>query len=319
MSEGRGTDFHLRPFVKRVCGCATGAASGNTRRGIALGVLLLLAAGCATSRISAQSQQFQPFFFIQMADPQLGMFDDNKSIDRDVKQFEQAIAHANRLHPDFVVICGDLINKPGDPAQEQAFLRACRQLDKRIPLYLVSGNHDVTNTPTTQSLDHYVQVMGRDYYAFDRHNCHFVVLNSTVLWKPQNAPRQRDAQLAWVRKDLAEVKSRATPPTHIVVFAHHSLFLERADEPDQYFNLPMEIRRPLLDLFHASGIKHVFAGHYHRCADARDGELEMTTSGPVGKPLGKDPSGFRIVIVKPDTIEHHYYPLDAVPDRVDVK
>src|SRR5690242_18855533 len=104
--------------------------------------------GCAASSgnkaAPAQLEQFKPFFFIQMADPQLGMFDDNKSIDKDVKNFEQAMAHANRLHPDFVVICGDLIDKQGDAAQEQAFLNVCKQLDKSIPLYLVSGNHDVT-------------------------------------------------------------------------------------------------------------------------------------------------------------------------------
>jgi DNA repair exonuclease SbcCD nuclease subunit len=281
-------------------------------------LLLIITAGCASSRAPAPQQKFQPFFFIQIADPQLGMFDDNKSIEKDVKNFETAIAHANRLHPDFVVICGDLVNKPGDPTQEQAFLKVCKQLDKSIPLFLVSGNHDVTNTPTTQSIEHYTSVMGRDYNSFDRHNCHFIVLNSTVLWKPQNAPSQQEAQLAWLRKDLAEVKSRRAPPTHTVVFEHHSLFLEKADEPDQYFNLPMEIRRPLLDLFHASGVKNIFAGHYHRCAEGRDGDLEVTTTGPVGKPLGKDPSGFRIVIVKKDSIEHQYYPLDAVPEHVDV-
>jgi DNA repair exonuclease SbcCD nuclease subunit len=281
--------------------------------------MMVAVTGCSSSHAPAQSQQFQPFFFIQMADPQLGMFDDNKSIDKDVKQFEQAIAHANRLGPDFVVICGDLINKPGDATQERAFLNVCKQLDKSIPLYLVSGNHDVTNTPTTQSLEHYTSVMGKDYYSFDRHNCHFVVLNSTVLWKPQNAPRQKKEQMDWLTADLHDVKARRNPPTHTVVFEHHSLFLEKADEPDQYFNLPMEIRRPLLDLFHANGIKHVFAGHYHRCAEGHDGDLEMTTSGPVGKPLGRDPSGLRIVIVKKDSIEHHYYPLDAVPERIDVR
>jgi hypothetical protein len=33
-------------------------------------------------------------------------------------------------------------------------------------------------------------------------------------------------------------------------------------------------------------VSHVFAGHYHRNALARDGDLEMATTGPVGKPLG---------------------------------
>ena len=34
-------------------------------------------------------------------------------------------------------------------------------------------------------------------------------------------------------------------------------------------------------------MKHLFSGHYHRNALARDGDLEAVTTGPVGKPLGE--------------------------------
>ena len=67
---------------------------------------------------------------------------------------------------------------------------------------------------------------------------------------------------------------------------------------------------------HSAGVRTVFAGHYHRNAVARDGDLEMVTTGPVGKPLGADPSGFRIVIVTRDSIMHRYYALDSVPERL---
>ena len=46
-------------------------------------------------------------------------------------------------------------------------------------------------------------------------------------------------------------------------------------------------------------------------------KLQMVTTGPVGYPLGDDPSGIRIVRMHGDSIEHDYYGLDDVPDSVE--
>ena len=43
---------------------------------------------------------------------------------------------------------------------------------------------------------------------------------------------------------------------------------------------------------------------------------EIVATGPLGKPLRKDPSGVRIVEVYKDRLVHRYYPLDAVPEQV---
>ena len=42
----------------------------------------------------------------------------------------------------------------------------------------------------------------------------------------------------------------------------------------------------------------------------------MITTGPVGRPLGKDPSGFRIVTVHETDIHHQYYGMDDVPMKI---
>ena len=73
------------------------------------------------------------------------------------------------------------------------------------------------------------------------------------------------------------------------MFQHHPWFLESADEPDAYFNIPLERRSRYLTWFREAGVSHVFAGHYHRNAGGFAGELEMVTTGPVGRPLGDDP------------------------------
>ena len=101
---------------------------------------------------------------------------------------------------------------------------------------------------------------------------------------------------------------------HIVVFQHHSWFLENPEEPTQYFNIPLEQRKRYLDMLKSAGVRYVFAGHYHRNAFGTDGELEMITNGPVGMPLGTDPSGIRIVTVRPDRLEHRYFTLGNIPN-----
>jgi hypothetical protein len=46
--------------------------------------------------------------------------------------------------------------------------------------------------------------------------------------------------------------------------------------------------------------------------------MEMVTTGPIGMPMGKDGSGLRVVIVRPDGIEHRYYEIDEIPNRLDL-
>ena len=100
-----------------------------------------------------------------------------------------------------------------------------------------------------------------------------------------------------------------------VVFQHISFFLEKADEPDQYFNIPMETRRRVLALLKRYGVHYVFAGHYHRNSFGKDGELEMVTSGPAGKSLGPEGSGIRLGELKGTVVNHAYYSLGAIPNE----
>src|SRR6266700_954425 len=82
----------------------------------------------------------EPFSFVQMSDPQFGMYTENKSFEHETANFEFAMAAANRLHPKFVVVTGDLINQPGDAAQAAEYRRIAAKLDAGIKLYHVAGN-----------------------------------------------------------------------------------------------------------------------------------------------------------------------------------
>jgi 3',5'-cyclic AMP phosphodiesterase CpdA len=159
-------------------------------------------------------------------------------------------------------------------------------------------------------------VFGPDRYAFRHGSLYGIVLDSSIIHSPDKTAEIAAAQESWARAEL--VKARQSGAKHIVVFQHHPWFLEAAGEDDQYFNIPKVRRATFLDLFHRSGVRYLFSGHYHRNAIARDGDIEMITTGPVGKPLGGAKSGIRIVVVKDTGISHTYYEFGEVPNRVSI-
>jgi len=275
-----------------------------------LGAAMLLA-------ISAGVSAAEPFFFIQIADPQLGMFTENRDFTQETANLEFAVAAINRLRPAFVVVSGDLVNKPGEAAQTLEYRRVIGRVDPRIPVYSVAGNHDIQNAPSPADLDAYTRLFGPDHYVFRHGDFTGIVLNSVIIHTPQHVADRLAAQEAWLQSALG--RARADGARHIVVFAHHPWFLKTADEPDEYFNIPRERRGRHLAWFREAGVKALLSGHYHRNAIARDGDLEAVTTGPVGKPLGDGKSGLRIAIVRDAGIEHQFYHFGELPTCVDIK
>ena len=283
---------------------------GYRARGIHQAVLLAVGALLACMPLVAQNAG--DYFFIQLADTQFGAFTGDRDFAQETLNYEFAASNINRLKPAFVVICGDLINKVGDPVQTAEYHRITAQIDKSIPVYAVSGNHDVGNEPTPETLAYYRQHFGKDYYGFRQGDVYGIVLNSSMISAPAKVQDEADKQEAWLKTEL--VAARASGARHIVVFQHHSWFLEDPNEATQYFNIPKETRRRYLDMLKGAGVRYVFAGHYHRNSFGVDEDLQMVTNGPVGVPLGNDPSGIRIVTVLPDRLEHGYFTLGNIPN-----
>jgi serine/threonine-protein phosphatase CPPED1 len=253
-------------------------------------------------------------FFVNMADPQMGMFAKNQDTLQEQANLEFVVANINRLKPAFVVVCGDLVNRTGDAEQIKEYKRIMQELDPHIPVYNVAGNHDVGNQPTEQTLTQYRKDFGPDYYTFDSGDVRGIVLNSNLIRSAESTPQESAAQEKWMIAELE--RARSDGGKQVLIFQHIPYFLERADEPDQYFNIPSVTRRRYLELFHRYDVKYVFAGHYHRNALAHDQDLEMITTGAVGVPMGNSQSGFRIVRLGP-TVESHYYDLGEIPHAID--
>jgi len=281
------------------------------------------------------------FFFIQLADPQFGLFAASSGLSEDriegfrqmglevrpapkitgfaaeTRLYEKAIAEANRLRPDFVVVCGDMVHHQDDQEELAEVQRVSAGLAPDIPIYFAAGNHDAGNTPTPESLRLYRERYGADNYSFDNRGVHFVVLNSCIPFDPSAVMPEWERQVDFLKADLGRVRA-GKGGRRIVVFTHHPLFVGNSDDEDSWLVIPGEQRRVLLDLLRAHDVSAVFAGHWHKNNYASDGSMQMVASGPVGYPLGDDPSGLRVIKVYEDGIQHEYFGLDDVPQTIDL-
>jgi 3',5'-cyclic AMP phosphodiesterase CpdA len=228
----------------------------------------------------------------------------------DAERFESAIQTANRLRPEFVVMGGDMVNDPASEDQYDAVMRIASGLDDGIEMKWVPGNHDIaadTVVPTHRSIANYREGFGPDYYAFDWGANRFVVLNTVVLDHPEEVASELADQLEFVEFELGRAAGANRP---VILMGHHPLFTSAAHEEDSYWNIPTERRGILLAMIHRYSVRIMFAGHWHRNSYAQDGEFEMVTSGAVGYPLGRDPSGYRLVDVGSRSVRHEYHPLE---------
>lgn len=253
------------------------------------------------------------FMFIQIADPQMGFSTNNGDLTIDIDHFRRAVEHVNRLKPAFVVISGDMVNKDHDIKQIRAFWQVAREISPDIPVYLLPGNHDLA--PGTESdVKSYRKLFGKDYYSFYYKNSAFIVLNSCLIHYPEADAEMRQAQRKWLEEELKAAKERNS--NHVFVLTHHPWFIKTTDEPDIYENIPQSERKGYLTLMERYGVEFAVAGHYHKEAFARTGGLSMIITSAVGRPLGEDAAGFRIFKVYKDRVEHKYYTLDAVPEKI---
>jgi serine/threonine-protein phosphatase CPPED1 len=258
--------------------------------------------------------QEQPLYFILLTDTQFGMYSANKDFAQEAANLEFAVATVNRLKPAFVAVLGDLVNQPGNAAQIGEYLRIEKKIDSSIPVHHVAGNHDVGNEPTPQSLADYRRSFGKDYYSFRSGPIYGIVINTTLIHKPQKAMAEYEAQQAWLEKELAAASKSGA--RHTILFQHHPCFLKSPAEPDEYMNIPLERRGPMLKLLNAAGVQYVFAGHHHQTNEAEGGGLHVIVTAPVGMPLGQQGSGMRIVGVRGSEVTHKYYDFGFLPAQL---
>jgi 3',5'-cyclic AMP phosphodiesterase CpdA len=240
--------------------------------------LALCLAGCAHMR----SPVSRSFSFVQMGDPQLGF----NGYEADMARFQAAVKQINELKPDFVVVCGDLVNK----AKPETYIDFKKlKAGFAMPCYCAPGNHDVDNQPTPFTLKRYRTAMGKDYFSFDHLGFTFVILDSQ-LWKSPLVG-ETEKQDAWFKNVLDRAARKGNS---IVLVEHFPFFHKHPDEPDDYYNLPLAKRKELMATCENAGVKAIVAGHTHRTLLLEFGGIQMVTSENTSRCFDKRPWGFRL-------------------------
>lgn len=247
---------------------------------------------------AGESPERNTFTFVQLCDTQLGF----GGYEHDTNSFKQAVKQINALKPDFVVICGDLVNKFND--QSVATFKTIKDA-LTMACYCAAGNHDVGNKPTAASLKRYREAIGKDYYSFEHKGYTFVVTN-TQLWK---APVKEESEKhdAWVIQILKEAKKKHSPA---FVVGHYPLYTKSPEEEDSYYNLPLNKRKELLALYKQYGVIAVLAGHTHRTIINNYQGIQLVNGEATSKNFDKRPLGFRLwTVASPTSVKHKFVPL----------
>jgi 3',5'-cyclic AMP phosphodiesterase CpdA len=276
---------------------------------ISLAMILLIAG----TLLAQRKTNAAPWFFIQLTDPQFGMFENNAGFEKETVLYEKAVVEINRLNPDFVVITGDFVNDQNAVAQIDEFKRITAKIKPAIKVYYSPGNHDIGQVPTNESLEKYKKNYGSDCFSFEHKGVSLIGFNSGLIKAKLEKPEQE--QFRWLTKKLK--KSRNAQ--HILLFCHYPFFNKTVDEPEAYSNIGTEYRLKYLELFEECGVDAVFSGHHHNNGLATYGNVELVTTSSLGKPLGEAPSGFRIVKVYNDKIEHVFFGLEDLPKKIEFK
>ena len=253
--------------------------------------------------ISCAKKVEEPFSFVQICDTQLGM----GGYEKDLAAFTQAVKQINEVECDFVVICGDLVNVANDSSYTD-FSNIMKGFT--MPCYVVPGNHDVGNHPNDTTLGYYRKTIGKDYYEFTHKNYSFIVTNS-LLWK-SNVANESEKHDNWF-KNTIEIQNGQQHP--IFVIGHYPLYTESPDEEEHYFNLPVDRRRWLLELFKENNVVAYLSGHSHKFLSSNYENIQLVSGETTSVNFDKRPLGYRLWQVSSDTLTHHFVALQLPGDN----
>jgi len=230
------------------------------------------------------------FQFVWLGDAQLGFGDQKKE-----EEFtDLAVKFINDRNKEqaikFVVVCGDHThnfervwdqklsleeNRKKRYEQLVNYKEIWRQLNHKIPLVCVCGNHDVGNFPNQDTIDLYTKEFGDDYIAFWAGGVKFITVNSQLVQHPEESGDLAKEQEDWFENELKNDCRK-------IVFCHIPPFCWHPEEKDTNFNWPQERRKIWLDKMVSAGVKNVYCAHYHRRAKGMYKGLKVMVAGALG-------------------------------------
>lgn len=114
------------------------------------------------------------------------------------ESLHKCIEEINLIHPDFVMISGDLVFGALYPLEYTREYRECYNLLQQfdVPTFLCPGNHDGYFKPGQDGLEYWKIFFGPLYYSFNYGSYHFLSVNS-YDWPPYSRRTILVAPLNW--------------------------------------------------------------------------------------------------------------------------
>lgn len=250
-------------------------------------------------RVSGSKEVKKAFVFAVLGD--------NRPASKDMPQpavFKELVREINLIHPDFVIIVGDVIyGGERDLAKLKGqwadFLAVYNRFE--IPVFIAPGNHEMqtlsrpkSGNPDAQIL--YMMYFGRLFYAFAYGNSLFIVLDTDVVG---SAAEISGKQLEWLKRILDLSKNY----THTFVFMHRPIVsYAGASLLNNYYKV-----LPLLLQYNVTA---VFQGHNHAYYFREVNGTLFYVTGGAGAPLHRMPDEGGV---------HHFLLVEVNGSRVEVK
>lgn len=191
--------------------------------------------------------------------------------------YEGIVAEIGRLHPDFVMNVGDMIEGYTEDSTE--LKKEWAEYDTIVkglgaPLYRTPGNHDIT---TDYAEPFYRRFSGKPYYSFDHQNIHFIILDVSRWEAGEMLPKE---QLEWLVSDLKQRQNAK----HTMVFFHKPFWEATVFEgkPDT-----------LHAIFKKYHVDAVFNGHFHEYFEGKYDGVQYVSVGSSGAEADASPTGLQ--------------------------
>jgi hypothetical protein len=241
------------------------------------GLVWTMAGGVASSITldaaqAAPKSEVKPFTFLQVSDSHIGFAKDPNPDAR--ATFREAVSKikAMPVKPDFIIHTGDItqLSKAAEFDDADQILK-----EAGLTVFHVPGEHDMLDEGNGRAfLDRYGNgagqgVLGDGWYSFDHNGAHFVALINVKELKAGGMGHLGAAQLEWLQKDLAGLRS-STP---VIVFTHVPMWTVY-----EQWGWGTDDAAQALSLLARFGSVTVLNGHIHQVLQKTEGHVAFHTA-----------------------------------------
>jgi 3',5'-cyclic AMP phosphodiesterase CpdA len=168
------------------------------------------------------------------------------------KNFELVLKQVSEIHPESVIINGDIARMEGKLGDYTAIQDKLSRLDKEIPVFMTLGNHDDTdnfNNVFGENFKGGQEVEHKHVLVVDHKEVRFILLDS-LMYVNKTPGFLGQAQRIWLEKYL--VNSDSKP---VFIFVHHTLNDGDTDllDVDRLFKIILPHKK----------VKSIMYGHSH--------------------------------------------------------